>query len=29
VVEHRIGEDEAFDLAPGLAHDFAKAAYKL
>ncbi|MEO6564526.1 MAG: glucuronate isomerase [Casimicrobiaceae bacterium] len=29
VVEHKIGEDEAFDLAPGLAHDFAKAAYKL
>jgi len=29
VVEHRIGEDEAFELAPGLAHDFAKAAYKL
>jgi glucuronate isomerase len=29
VVEHRIGEDEAFALAPGLAHDFAKAAYKL
>ncbi len=29
VVEHKIGEDEAFALAPGLAHDFAKAAYKL
>ena len=29
VIEHKIGEDEAFDLAPGLAHDFAKAAYKL
>jgi glucuronate isomerase len=29
VTEHRIGEDEAFELAPGLAHDFAKAAYKL
>ncbi|MEP7329041.1 MAG: glucuronate isomerase, partial [Betaproteobacteria bacterium] len=29
VVEHRIGEDEAFELAPGLAHDFAKAAYRL
>ena len=29
VVEHRIGEDEAFELAPRLAHDFAKAAYKL
>jgi len=29
VVEYKIGEDEAFDLAPGLAHDFAKAAYKL
>jgi glucuronate isomerase len=29
VVEHRIGEDEAFELAPGLAHDFAKSAYKL
>jgi glucuronate isomerase len=29
VMEHRIGEDEAFELAPGLAHDFAKAAYKL
>ena len=29
VAEHRIGEDEAFELAPGLAHDFAKAAYRL
>jgi glucuronate isomerase len=29
VVEHKIGEDEAFAVAPGLAHDFAKAAYKL
>ncbi len=29
VVEHKIGEDEAFELAPGLAHDFAKAAYRL
>jgi glucuronate isomerase len=29
VMEHRLGEDEAFALAPGLAHDFAKAAYKL
>jgi len=29
VVEHKIGEDEALALAPGLAHDFAKAAYKL
>ncbi len=29
VKEHRLAEDEAFDLAPGLAHDFAKAAYKL
>ena len=29
VMEHRIGEDEAFELAPGLAHDFAKAAYRL
>jgi len=29
VREHRLQEDEAFDLAPGLAHDFAKAAYKL
>jgi glucuronate isomerase len=29
VMEHRLGEDEAFELAPGLAHDLAKAAYKL
>ena len=29
VVEHRIDEDEAFALAPELAYDFAKAAYKL
>ncbi len=29
VVEHRIGEDEAFALAPLLAHDLAKQAYKL
>ena len=29
VMEHRLGEDEAFELAPGLAHDFAKAAYRL
>ncbi|MCC6870527.1 MAG: glucuronate isomerase [Burkholderiales bacterium] len=29
VREHRLQEDEAFALAPGLAHDFAKAAYKL
>ncbi len=29
VVEHKIGEDEAFELAPGLARDFAKAAYRL
>jgi glucuronate isomerase len=29
VKEHRIGEDEAFALAPGLARDFAKAAYRL
>jgi glucuronate isomerase len=28
-LEHRIGEDEAFELAPLLAHDLAKAAYKL
>ena len=28
-VEHRIEEDEAFDLAPKLAYGFAKAAYKL
>jgi glucuronate isomerase len=29
VVEHKIGEDEAFELAPGLAREFAKAAYRL
>jgi glucuronate isomerase len=29
VVEHKIGEDEAFALAPLLAHDLAKAAYRL
>jgi len=29
VREHRLPEDEAYALAPGLAHDFAKAAYKL
>lgn len=29
VREHRLHEDEAFELAPGLAHDFAKAAYRL
>lgn len=29
VREHRLHEDEAFALAPGLARDFAKAAYKL
>ena len=28
-IEHRIGEDEAFELAPLLARGFAKAAYKL
>jgi glucuronate isomerase len=28
-VEHRIGEDEAFELAPLLARGLAKAAYKL
>ncbi len=28
-LEHRIDEDEAFELAPLLAHDLAKAAYKL
>ncbi len=28
-VEHKIGEDEAFELAPLLAHGLAKAAYKL
>jgi glucuronate isomerase len=29
VVEHKIDEDEAFELAPLLAHGFAKTAYKL
>ncbi len=29
VVEHKIGEDEAFELAPLLARGFAKAAYRL
>ncbi len=29
VMEHRMHEEEAFELAPGLAHDFAKAAYRL
>ena len=29
VVEHRFGEDEAFELAPLLAHGLAKAAYRL
>ncbi|HEX6138353.1 MAG TPA: glucuronate isomerase [Casimicrobiaceae bacterium] len=29
VVEHRLGEDEARDLAPALARDLAKAAYRL
>ena len=29
VVEHKIGEDEAFELAPELAHGLAKRAYKL
>jgi glucuronate isomerase len=28
-VEHKIGEDEAFELAPQLAYGLAKAAYKL
>lgn len=28
-VQHRIGEDEALDLAPLPAHDLAKAVYKL
>jgi glucuronate isomerase len=28
-LEHRIGEDEAFEMAPLLAHDLAKAAYRL
>jgi glucuronate isomerase len=29
VGEHRIGEDEAFELAPELAYGLAKRAYKL
>ncbi|HEY1329657.1 MAG TPA: glucuronate isomerase [Casimicrobiaceae bacterium] len=29
VVEHRFGEDEAFELAPDLAYGLAKRAYKL
>ena len=29
VVEHRLDEDEAADLAPALAHDLAKTAYRL
>jgi glucuronate isomerase len=29
VVEHRVGEDEAMELASALARDLAKAAYKL
>jgi glucuronate isomerase len=29
VVEHKIGEDEAFELAPDLAYGLAKRAYKL
>ena len=29
VVEHRLSEDEALDLAPALARDLAKAAYRL
>ncbi len=28
-VEHRLAEDEAFELAPALARDLAKAAYRL
>lgn len=28
-IEHRLDEDEAFELAPKLAYHFAKAAYKL
>jgi glucuronate isomerase len=28
-LEHKICEDEAFELAPLLAHGLAKAAYKL
>jgi hypothetical protein len=29
VTEHRIDEDEAYALAPELAHGLAKRAYKL
>jgi glucuronate isomerase len=29
VREHRMGEDEAFELAPELAYHLAKRAYKL
>ena len=29
VIEHRFGEDEAFELAPLLAYGFAKNAYRL
>jgi glucuronate isomerase len=29
VVEHRLGEDEAMELAPALARDLAKRAYRL
>ena len=29
VAEHRLDEDEAFELAPALAHDLAVAAYRL
>jgi glucuronate isomerase len=29
VVEHRLGEDEAMELAPALARDLAKTAYRL
>jgi glucuronate isomerase len=29
VVEHRFGEDEAMELAPALARDLAKSAYRL
>jgi glucuronate isomerase len=29
VVEHRLAEDEAMELAPALSHDLAKQAYRL
>jgi glucuronate isomerase len=29
VVEHRMGDDEAHELAPALAHDLAKQSYRL